>query len=704
MKEVEPMCLFLRNANKTLLVDNMSRAQKLSWSSKLMDHLTRRTFDLLSAALLLMAQVTASGATGLETWNIRNPSPTGESLRAVTSGNGVHVAVGSTGTIATSKDGVSWTVGHIPLSEMLLAVTFGMENFVAVSLQGNVWQSSNGLDWKVVFSRPRVPMQGIGFGNSAFVLFAGNEIVTSMDSTNWVTYPQSVADDSLTCLGFEGGWFFAHGFAQTDLFVSRDGTNWTTRPLPGSSTPTAVAFGKERFVAIDHSTIFTSSDAFATAPVLTNLPASFYDVTYGNSNFVAVGFDLNTPNEAVAFTSADGLRWSKGNLAGTDWPYSIEFGTDGFVAVGDAGRVVTSKDGQDWVERSNGIRKELYGGVYGQGRFVVVGEGGTIMSSTTGTDWALIDSPVTDSLGDVAFGGGTWVAIGGQGTVVTSLDGKAWKAQSLGVAVSLRAITYGPGMFVIVGSVGSSSEVGGAIWSSPDGVVWERRQISQFTFPGYPIYTFRDVVYAREQQAFVAVGYGSVATSFDGISWQEIDRITTGDSITYGDGLMVIADGIIKTAVAGNHWMPVSVSADCTEVSYFNGEFLALGQIYGDNRVALFRSSDATIWTEVRGASATELVRIVPGNDSVLLLGRKGTILQSGSSTFTLQMAMPRVAQNVFSSQISLQSEKSFRVEASSNLMDWVDIGTGDPLHKASVFKDPLPANAPRRFYRAVSP
>ena len=54
-----------------------------------------------------------------------------------------------------------------------------------------------------------------------------------------------------------------------------------------------------------------------------------------------------------------------------------------FCAVGDGGRIMTSKDGFDWTEQNSGVIADLYGIAEGllPTRFVVVGADGTVLTS-----------------------------------------------------------------------------------------------------------------------------------------------------------------------------------------------------------------------------------------------------------------------------------------------------------------------------------
>ncbi len=61
--------------------------------------------------------------------------------------------------------------------------------------------------------------------------------------------------------------------------------------------------------------------------------------------------------------------------------YAVTCGNGTFVAVGNAGTFLTSRDGVTWTRRDSGTGQPLFGVTYGNGTFVAVGYNGTIIHS-----------------------------------------------------------------------------------------------------------------------------------------------------------------------------------------------------------------------------------------------------------------------------------------------------------------------------------
>ena len=167
---------------------------------------------------------------------------------------------------------------------------------------------------------------------------------------------------------------------------------------------------------------------------------SLSSITYGNGIFVAVG------DAGAIITSTDGVTWTY-RTSGTAYRLSsVTYGNGTFVAVGwyDAGgteaAIVTSTDGINWTSRTSGVYNISLTGVSfnGTDTFVAVGWYGTILTSTdNGSTWTLSSGTTNWSapwLNDVTFGNGLFVAVGDSGTILTSATGTSWMGGNSGTA------------------------------------------------------------------------------------------------------------------------------------------------------------------------------------------------------------------------------------------------------------------------------
>ena len=119
--------------------------------------------------IMFLCSANFSIADPLDNWHWRNPLPQGNTLEAIAYGNGTFVAVGDSGTILTSPDGVTWTIRSSGTSNSLYGVTYGNNTFVAVGYNGAILTSPDGVSWTTRFSGTSYGLYGITYGNGTFV-------------------------------------------------------------------------------------------------------------------------------------------------------------------------------------------------------------------------------------------------------------------------------------------------------------------------------------------------------------------------------------------------------------------------------------------------------------------------------------------------------------------------------------------------------
>ncbi|WP_189032792.1 InlB B-repeat-containing protein, partial [Paenibacillus albidus] len=252
-----------------------------------------------------------------------------------------------------------------------------------------------------------------------------------------------------------------------------------------------------------------------------NTENSLYDVTYGNNTYVAVG------EAGTIVTSSDGVNWTERTSSATNQLWGVAYGNKKFVAVGLNSAIYISDDGVTWTDRTFG--ETHYGVTYGNGMFVAVGFGREILTSIDGVSWTQRSLGDLNELRGVTYGNGIFTAVGFGGKIWTSSNGESWTSRTSGVENDLWSISYGNGKFVAVGA-------GTTILTSVDGLSWTKLP------PPSGAYDFYKVTYGND--TFVAVGLnGSVFTSADGLSWTSRSPFILNVSqygVTYGNGTFVI--------------------------------------------------------------------------------------------------------------------------------------------------------------------
>jgi len=257
-------------------------------------------------------------------------------------GNGLFVATSSSGTgsrVATSPDGVKWTLRTTPQNNPWEGVTYGNGLFVAVSYSGTnrVMTSSDGITWTVRVAANTNQWRRVTYGNGLFVAVAtsgtGNRVMTSPDGINW-TAQTSAGDLTWRDVTYGNGLFVAvsNSLNGSDIMTSPDGITWTARTAPSLSSWNSVTYGNGIFVAVAYGgvdRVMTSPDGITWAITAPSEVSGWTNVVYGNGLFVA----LSTSGTNKIMTSHNGIIWIGRYSPHTNSMSKTAYGNGMFVSV-----------------------------------------------------------------------------------------------------------------------------------------------------------------------------------------------------------------------------------------------------------------------------------------------------------------------------------------------------------------------------------
>ena len=284
----------------------------------------------------------------------------------------------------------------------------------------------------------------------------------------------------------------------------------------------------------------------------------FYDATYGNGTYVAVG------ESGLAMFSHDPQnKWKYSLNPDVFNAYSLNavaFGQDKFVVVGNDSNVWFSKDGQTWIQ-SSGLEghadlemvifvQEANGGT---GQFVAVGGDATIWYSPNGEQWtiAAVSDPSETYFTDVTYGNGAYVAIGNDNTIARSSDGgKTWVADTYALSFDLggvdilnhpHAITfYNNNFLVVTADYDPTYQTGSIFYSEDNGVKWSKAGI---------VYGNNKTGYCEGSDDTGCVNYLAAVVNTD----QGMVAVPYGS----GDALADAPAYILRAPTTGTYWFAV---------------------------------------------------------------------------------------------------------------------------------------------------
>jgi hypothetical protein len=543
------------------------------------------------------------------------PLPTGELLYNVAYGTNAIVAVGEGGVILRSTDAMTWQVVSSPVNSTITKVIYGGGKFVAVTID-QLLSSADGLIWSVA-STDVAPFRfySVAYGNGVFMATGDTNPTRvfwrSTDGVQWNLV--STSDDFLSLYTLA----FGNGVFTTGNIYSSDGLNWASTDLPGSQSPTDLAFGNGLFVgsAGTPGQMLRSADGIHWT-IETGFPTTDRDIffqcaAFGNGLFVAAA----TSPYGIFIRSTDGVNWISNNPdaeSAADTLYSGTYANGRFVTVGFQGAIWYSDGGKTWLKATGGTNLDLECVAYGNGEFVTMGQTdpvgtGTLMSlrSADGAQWGVtatgLDHQKPTAL---SFLNGSFVAftVGTPndntplpGYVLLSTDGLNWNVLTStepgDAGLLINSIVYANGLYVAAGN---------RIYTSPDLVNWTART-DIFWNPEGNLGVWLSITYGNGR--FVSIGsHGEVSSSSDGVSWTPLDYI----------------DVALGQPLSGRDWK--------AQVTFLNGEFLVADADdgYGGN---IWRSADGINW-DSSWDQHVSWFGICSGGGSAIAVGAFGAIAQ----------------------------------------------------------------------------
>ena len=281
------------------------------------------------------------------------------------------VAVGASGSVYTSVDGVTWSPNYGPGGSAILeAVTYGsyLGFFVACGTDDNMYRSSDGVTWTAA----SVPVSTAG-QLRGMAYMGGMYAASALDAKAW--YSTNAVNWIASTIAVAGYDMAVGTFGGIDYFLMGANGGWC-----GYATISGI----------------TTSSWSSTA---TGGSADGYGFSYGNGAFIGV----NAAGQV--FRCTDWLGWTNIFTNGGIQMNDVGFGNNSFVGVGNSGYVCYSADtGINWTPTSVPSGANMNDVCYGDGKFVAVGAGGAIhYSLDNGATWSANVGPGTEDLLGICF-------------------------------------------------------------------------------------------------------------------------------------------------------------------------------------------------------------------------------------------------------------------------------------------------------------
>ena len=212
-------------------------------------------------------------STNGSTWTSRNPN-TSAVLYSACYGNGLWVAVGSSGTVITSSNTLVWTLRTSPTSESLFGVTYANGQFVAVGQNATIVTSPDGINWTPQFIdlSTGISLYSVAAGNGLFVTCGDSgTIASSTNGSDWNLQSSGVSSQ-INSVAFGSGQFISFSSDPSSPFCSvlrsYDAVTWQKFPSPTGWRIIGVSFANGTFWAAGNNGTVLQSDVVSTQPLL----------------------------------------------------------------------------------------------------------------------------------------------------------------------------------------------------------------------------------------------------------------------------------------------------------------------------------------------------------------------------------------------------------------------------------------------------
>ncbi|MCP3950900.1 MAG: hypothetical protein GY697_01560 [Desulfobacterales bacterium] len=400
--------------------------------------------------------------------------------------------------------------------------------------------------------------------------------------------------------------------------ICPDGTFCIRNPLPTVNDFYDAIHAKGKYVLVGRAgTIFISSKRATAGLTSSSTNENLFSIAYGNDHFIAVG------NYGTVARSTDGINWTATNLAeaGATGFRGVAFGNNTFICVGGGSVFYSLDNGSTW--QGNQIvdpnQDGLSDAIYENNQFVVIGTGGKIFTSPNGIDWTerfIPEVTVKPNFRHIVYGEDGFVASDAFGTIYKSADAVTWE-DGFYVGEHSDDMAFGNGIYVTVNRTG-------LIATSDDAEVWNEHSDTH----GLKLHS---VSFANDK--FIGTGdAGRIFESSDGINWVELSESITNNKLTFiafGNNRFIASEyrDVLISSQDGKIWSKIpSVPANlfARDLTFIDDKFYVLS----DDK--LHSSSDGNSWTSI--TLPCDGHKLIYANGLYVVIGYQSKIITSSDA------------------------------------------------------------------------
>jgi hypothetical protein len=280
---------------------------------------------------------------------------------------------------ATALNTAPWTAGTALGANDLRGLTWSTQ-FVAVGASGVIYTSADGVIWTAITPPVSSNLNAALYTGAYLAAGDGGVMLYSLDAKTWVPRVSGTTSN-LYGMGQGAGRTVAVGAGGT-IITSIDGISWTVAASSGTVTTNdlyaVTAFGANLWLAVGaRGTLLSSADANTWTALNSNTVLDLKAITSGTSTATAAAVFVAVGASGALVTSPDAVTWTAQPAigSGASTLSAVKYGTQ-FIAVGTGGGIFTSTDAKTWAGQPSTTGADLNAIAHASFSYSVVGAAG----------------------------------------------------------------------------------------------------------------------------------------------------------------------------------------------------------------------------------------------------------------------------------------------------------------------------------------
>ena len=171
--------------------------------------------------------------------------------------------------------------------EIKESLTFQTKSFMAVGNTGSIITSDDGIEWESITSGTAQNLNNVSFANNTLIIVGDSGSIMSINYTSWRKHYHSLANYRSTSFG-KGNHVFVSNYG--DIASTNDWNSWKVAVCGDQYHFNDVVYDGSSFLAIGNiGIIFKTEDISSCTQITSGVSYHLYGIIFSNSKYIIVG-------------------------------------------------------------------------------------------------------------------------------------------------------------------------------------------------------------------------------------------------------------------------------------------------------------------------------------------------------------------------------------------------------------------------------